>query len=176
MRIRITRRLLALSVVAIATVAACSSDDDAAPSSDSAPETSGGASTSSVDAGTSTTAAPTTAAPTTEPATTEPATTEAVPAAIVPDQWTAVDPGPGCMCMDGSPFQLWDRPADPTKVVLYFEGGGACFSAETCAFDNSTATVNPDPGHPPGGRGGLFGQTNPENPLGDYSMVYVPYC
>jgi hypothetical protein len=78
--------------------------------------------------------------------------------------------------MDGSPFELWDRPADPTKVVLYFEGGGACFSAETCAFDNSTATVDLDLGSPPAGRGGLFDQTNPENPLADYSMVYVPYC
>ncbi len=94
----------------------------------------------------------------------------------MPDQWTAVDPGPGCMCMDGSPFELWDRPGDPTKVVLYFEGGGACFSAETCNFADSTATVNLDLGSPPSGRGGLFDQTNPENPIADYSMVYVPYC
>ena len=78
--------------------------------------------------------------------------------------------------MDGSPFELWDRPADPTKVVLYFEGGGACFSAETCNFDDSTATVNLDLGSPPAGRGGLFDQANPENPIADYSMVYVPYC
>lgn len=183
MRMRISRRLLALSVAAVATVAACSSDDGAAPATDSgaapatgspaasAPGSSSEASTSSVSAETSTTETSNTGAPTTEPA-----TTEAAPAAIVPDQWTAVDPGPGCMCMDGSPFQLWDRPSDPTKVVLYFEGGGACFSAETCDFDNSTATVNLDLGSPPSGRGGLFDQSNPENPLADYSMVYVPYC
>ena len=29
---------------------------------------------------------------------------------------------------------------------------------------------------PPAGDGGLFDQTNPENPIADYSMVYVPYC
>jgi hypothetical protein len=26
------------------------------------------------------------------------------------------------------------RRADPTKVVFFLDGGGACFDAETCAF------------------------------------------
>jgi Pectinacetylesterase len=174
MSTRTVRRLVTVLVVAVVVAAACSSDDDAGtvdqpatnPAPDPAPTT----------VAPPTTTAPTTAAPTTAVPTTAPATTEATPAAIVPDQWTSVDPGPGCMCMDGSPFELWDRPGDPTKVVLYFEGGGACFSAETCNFENSTATVNLELGRPPSGIGGLFDQTNPENPIADYSMVYVPYC
>ena len=164
------RRLVAVSIVAVVMAAACSSDDDAAPASE--PPTTAAPASEPTTAAPSTTAPATTAAPTTA----TPATTDSTPAAIVPDQWTAVDPGPGCMCMDGSPFELWDRPGDPTKVVLYFEGGGACFSAETCNFANSTATVNLQLGRPPAGIGGVFDQTNPENPIAGYSMVYVPYC
>ena len=96
--------------------------------------------------------------PTTDAVSTDPPTTEVGDDEIELDAWTSVDPGADCMCMDGSPFELWDRPADPTKVVLYFEGGGACFSAETCNFADSTATVNLELGTPPSGRGGLFDQ------------------
>ncbi|MET0661598.1 MAG: pectin acetylesterase-family hydrolase [Ilumatobacteraceae bacterium] len=168
MTTRTVRRSVAMAVVAVMVAAACSSDD-AAPASEP-PVT-------AASAGEPTTAAPSSAPPaTTAASTTAAPTTDATAAAIVPDQWTAVDPGPGCMCMDGSPFELWDRSGDPIKVVLYFEGGGACFSAETCNFANSTATVNLQLGRPPAGIGGLFDQTNPENPIAGHSMVYVPYC
>lgn len=73
-------------------------------------------------------------------------------------------------------IDIWERPADPTKVVLYFEGGGACFSAESCSFTEGTYVPNIDLGVSPDGRGGIFDQTNPENPLAGHSFVYVPYC
>jgi len=63
--------------------------------------------------------------------------------------------------------------------VLYFEGGGACFSAATCAFEGddksyiSSSEVTPEA---LADRGGMFDAANPENPLADYSFVYVPYC
>jgi Pectinacetylesterase len=174
------RRAGFVAVAVVAIVSACGGSDDAADTS-SAPAESQVSSdgTESVVTEPADTVTPVTEPVTTElpePVGTEPPSTEA---AVLPaefDQWTAVDPGDDCMCMDGSPFELWDRPADPTKVVLYFEGGGACFSAETCDFANSTATVNLALGSPPAGRGGLFDQSNPENPLADYSVVYVPYC
>ena len=43
-------------------------------------------------------------------------------------------PGGDCMCADGSEFAFWERQADPTKVVFYLDGGGACTDATTCAF------------------------------------------
>ncbi len=82
-------------------------------------------------------------------------------------------------CADGSEVHFLERPADPEKVVLYFEGGGACFSAETCEFDGDEKTYVSSS---PSGvgflddRGGIFDFANPENPLADYSFVYVPYC
>ena len=123
------------------------------------------------------TAAPTTQPPvTTEVATTAPSVTETPPVAVAePDAWTSVDPGTDCRCSDGSPYELWDRPGDPTKVVLFLEGGGACWSAETCGA-GGPYFPNIEIGAAPSGRSGVFDQTNPENPVADYSMVYVPYC
>ncbi len=37
--------------------------------------------------------------------------------------------------------EIWERPASPTKVMLFFQGGGACFSAETCGPDSQTFTA-----------------------------------
>ena len=48
--------------------------------------------------------------------------------------WEKIVPGGDCECADGSEFAFWERRADPTKVVLYLEGGGACWTAEMCAF------------------------------------------
>jgi hypothetical protein len=90
-------------------------------------------------------------------------------------EWTSIAGGDDCRCSDGSPFELWERPADPTKVVLYFQGGGACFSAETCGPDSTSFTRNLTLGEAPD-FGGIFDETNPENPLAGYSIVYVPYC
>jgi hypothetical protein len=59
--------------------------------------------------------------------------------------------------------------------MLYFEGGGACFSAETCGPDSLTYERNLELGVAPD-RGGVFDETNPENPIANHSIVYVPYC
>ena len=59
-------------------------------------------------------------------ATTAPATT-----AAAADEWKKVVPGGDCECADGSEFAFWERRADPTKVVFFLDGGGACFDAAT---------------------------------------------
>ena len=49
-------------------------------------------------------------------------------------EWEKIVPGGDCVCADGSEFAFWERQADPTKVVFYLDGGGACTDATTCAF------------------------------------------
>ncbi len=68
--------------------------------------------------------------------------------------------------------------ADPAKVVLYFEGGGACFSAETCGFVGGTYKVQADAQRVADGEdaAGIFDFADEANPLADWSFVYVPYC
>lgn len=100
-------------------------------------------------------------------------TTDAAPVTV--GDWIAIPGGDDCRCSDGSEFELWERPADPTKVMLFFQGGGACFSAETCGPASDTFTRRIDLGTAPD-FGGIFDATNPENPLAGHSIVYVPYC
>jgi len=174
------RRWAVLTVALVMVAAACGgSDDDAAPEATAAatdPATTEPATTAPAatePATTDSTEPQTTETETTEPVSTEPATTE--PAEPAVGEWMSVA-ADDCMCADGSAYELWERPADPTKVVLYFEGGGACFSAESCSFTDGTYTSSIDLGVSPDGRGGIFDPTNPENPLADHSFVYVPYC
>jgi hypothetical protein len=71
------------------------------------------------------------------------------------------------------------RTADPAKVVLFLEGGGACFTAETCAFTDTEQTTyswRTGPEDDPARMGGIFELDNPANPFGDHSMIFVPYC
>jgi hypothetical protein len=126
-------------------------------------------------------------APVTEPsgseasagAGTDPPGSESAPSAPADSAWQTIVPGGDCECADGSEFSFFVREADPTKVVFFLEGGGACFSAETCAFtDAESTTYNWHIGssNHPDEAGGIFDLDDPDNPFADYSMVFVPYC
>jgi Pectinacetylesterase len=88
--------------------------------------------------------------------------------------WERVVPGGDCRCADGSEFSFWVRAADPKKVVLYLQDGGACFSAKTCAPGRGLYNATVDDG--PAGEGGIFDFADERNPFADHSFVYVPYC
>lgn len=86
-------------------------------------------------------------------------------------------PGGDCQCADGSEYQFYVRKADPSKVVLFFQGGGACFSAETCTEeDGATSKLTVGPGDDPSDDAGIFDFSDPRNPFADHSVVYAPYC
>ena len=85
-------------------------------------------------------------------------------------------PGGDCQCADGSEFSFWSREGDPEKVVLFFQGGGACFTAEMCSFTDGTYTVQADGSQVTLGSAGVFDAANEANPFRDYSFVFVPYC
>ena len=81
------------------------------------------------------------------------------------------------MCRDGSPTGIGVRLQPGAKdLMIYLEGGGACFNAETC---DSTPLAFGDVEFSQfaGQRGGsgVFSTTS-SNPVGDWNMVYVPYC
>ena len=94
--------------------------------------------------------------------------------------WDKVVPGGDCVCADGSDFAFWERRADPSKVVLYLDGGGSCFDATTCAFtgtggendyyDFNLSTETPGLGD------GILNFDRDDNPFADYSFIYVPLC
>jgi Pectinacetylesterase len=108
-------------------------------------------------------------------ATTTPGTQTASTATAPGDQgWKRVVPGGDCRCSDGSEFSFWLRKANPRKVVFYLQGGGACFSAKTCAPDSDLYQTSVD--ESPAGKGGMLDLADERNPFADYSVVFVPYC
>ena len=85
--------------------------------------------------------------------------------------WTYFD-FPETKCRDGSPAGLaLSLNSASKKVMIYLEGGGACFDSLTCLAN----LVNTN-----AGRGeqtqGVFDRAHPENPVRDWNFVYVPYC
>jgi hypothetical protein len=110
-------------------------------------------------------------------ATTAPDTTTA-PA---DQKWKKLVPRGDCECADGSKFAFWERRADPTKVVLFLDGGGTCYDAKTCAFTGlgTGGEANYDwsiYGEDPAEEGGIFDFARADNPFRDYSFIYLPSC
>jgi hypothetical protein len=77
-------------------------------------------------------------------------------------------------CRDGSPAGLLiNLSQTSSNVMIYLEEGGACFESATCSYNASAipsdiATLIPD--------AGIFDRNNADNPVGDWSFVYIPYC
>ena len=143
----IVRLLVALAALVLV-AAACGGDDSAGDeaSADTAADT-------------------TTSTPTEDPATTP----------VEAQDWEEHVPGGDCQCGDGADFRFYSRVADPEKVMLFFQGGGACFSLATCNPDDPSYTTVATGLQPESGSG-VFDFENPDNPFRDWSMVFVPYC
>jgi Pectinacetylesterase len=93
--------------------------------------------------------------------------------------WENIVPGGDCQCADGSEFSFWERRADPTRVVLFLDGGGSCYDGTSCAFtgtggENDYYDYSLSTERPMGS--GIFDFARAENPFADYSFIYVPLC
>jgi len=75
------------------------------------------------------------------------------------------------ICLRGTPYQVAIRRGSSNKVLLYLEGGGACWDNQTCwVAPQAKLTSDPYFGF------GILDPTNADNPLLDWNVVYVPYC
>lgn len=90
-------------------------------------------------------------------------------------EWVPIN---GAQCRDGSPTGIGIRVQEnATRLAIYLEGGGACFNGITCV-QGLTFFGEPEfrSGLSVRGNQGVFDASNPENPLRDWNLVYVPYC
>lgn len=99
------------------------------------------------------------------------------PSAVALGGWQRVEPGGTTRCARGGRYAFWIREGDPKKLLVFFQGGGGCFSETTCRpgtlwFDDRV-DASDDPGL---SDGGVLELDNPENPFRDYSIVYIPSC
>ncbi len=92
----------------------------------------------------------------------------------VGDGWTKhtfdTEGGDGPICVAGTPFSVFSRDGDPKKLLIFEQGGGACW--QDFYFCNLLAEDQEPPAPP----FGIWDFDNPDNPFADYSILYMPYC
>jgi hypothetical protein len=103
----------------------------------------------------------------------------------VPTEWTMIEPPARVpygdrllepICSRGTPWVYFAKRGTVNKLIVYFQGGGACWDALTCGFlpvFKATAGPGDNPANATSGFGNL---ANPENPFRDWNAVFVPYC
>ena len=72
-------------------------------------------------------------------------------------------------------FFFFVKAGNVNNLVVYFQGGGACWDPLTCLIykpfsPDVTLDDNPENGR------GMFDLQDPDNPFRDWSFVFVPYC
>ena len=82
-----------------------------------------------------------------------------------------------------SKFEFWAHKGKSRNLVVYFEGGGACWNDLTCTFPGDGSggglgfyTPAIHAGTNPALLDGIFNLRRDDNPVQDWDMVYVPYC
>lgn len=94
-------------------------------------------------------------------------------------RWAEIETGGRSLCADSSQYKFYFRKGEVNKLMIWFQGGGACWNDLTC-----TASLNPS------GKGfynsrivpamnqqsGIFDLENEKNPFKGWHVVYVPYC
>ena len=98
----------------------------------------------------------------------------------VGDGWTkhTFDPdfslaGPnGPVCIAGTAFSAFTRAGDPDKLLIFEQGGGACWQ------DFYSCNILSEAQEPPAMPFGIwdFAAKKKDNPFRNYSIVYMPYC
>jgi len=78
----------------------------------------------------------------------------------------------GPVCIAGSDYSVFTRKGNPKKLLIFLQGGGACWQGFYNCNVLSEAQSPPEEGPFPG----VFDPTSPDNPFADYSVVYMPYC
>ncbi|CAN5226715.1 pectin acetylesterase-family hydrolase [soil metagenome] len=93
--------------------------------------------------------------------------------AAASDGWRMIAGGERTGCAFGTPYSFFHRPgADATRLLIYFQGGGACWSWVSCSgmFDTSVERTELSELR------GVFDYSNPANPFRDYGTLFIPYC
>lgn len=72
----------------------------------------------------------------------------------------------GPLCLRGSQFTVDTREGDSDALVIFLQGGGACWD-DFCSAIEETNSIS---------ESGILNPDLPGNPVADWDTVYVPYC
>src|SRR5690554_99228 len=102
---------------------------------------------------------------------------------LTPEQWYYVE-AEGARCADGSPVGVGVNAGPSTgDLVVYFNGGGACWDALSCGILETAANTDRRYSSEQLGKevlplveAGVLGRDTQVNPLGEANFLFVPYC
>ena len=81
------------------------------------------------------------------------------------------------ICMDGTdPYHFFAKRGTVNKLLMYYQGGGACWENLTCSVPVCKTSVSPVGDDPTNASTGFADLSNPANPFRDWNVVFVPYC
>lgn len=93
------------------------------------------------------------------------------------DGWNWLEPGGDTICSRGTPYTFAVREGPGDDLLIFFEGGGACWDALSCSEGAQLFNPEADPANSYIEIGdGLWDLGNVANPFADYDMIYIPYC
>lgn len=91
--------------------------------------------------------------------------------------WNTLSPAGETTCAYGTDFSFHVRPAKSDNLLIFLNGGGACWFGQICNPASPTFIPFANLGHNATvEQVGIFDLENAENPFSDYAMVFVPYC
>lgn len=103
--------------------------------------------------------------------------------------WTQFKPGGDTICSDGTAYSFYATPGKLNKVVIDFQGGGACWDDYSCSrgvtgtYARNVLWMSPETfetgdinGDGVRDVGGIYDRKEIRNPVKDWYHVYVPYC
>lgn len=78
-------------------------------------------------------------------------------------------------------YAFYFKPGKTDKLMVLFNGGGACWNTETCVDSllSGSPTYFPAlsiPDNDPSNWGGILDLENADNPYRDWSILFLPYC
>lgn len=82
------------------------------------------------------------------------------------------DPADGPKCLRGGAYEVFVREGTSDNLVIYLEGGGACWTGfcygnETAENTLNNGTINP---------AGILSKDPAVSPVADWNLVYLTYC
>jgi hypothetical protein len=83
---------------------------------------------------------------------------------------------PRCAFDDDPDYHFFVKRGSVNKLVVYYQGGGACWDGLTCGVPVCKDGADPVLDDPDGASTGFADLSNPDNPFRDWNIVFVTYC
>lgn len=95
------------------------------------------------------------------------------------ESWTEIEPGGETLCATGTPFRFHVRQGHADRVMIFLNGGGACWSGDLCDLSTGANPYTPfseDDVNDPKYLSGVFEDGKRDNPFSGWTQIFVPYC